>query len=130
MKGMVDYMKQIFTKKDLKTGDIIVRRNDSIEVVNVELGGTLVKDGGYNELSSLKDDLTESLCEDYDVMEVYRPKELYHFNFYGYEYGELMFDRYGELMFDRESDVLEPLKITMREIEEKFGCPVVIVREE
>lgn len=91
--------KKVFTKKDLKNGDVIVRRNGWVEIVCVDLG-VLITAGGWNNLSELNDDLTDNDNEyfnsdEYDIVEVYRPKDKYQcqFNPECYKKGELVYDR-------------------------------------
>ena len=69
-----DWSKE-FTKADLKTGDVILRRNGDVEIVNRELETLICKDGGYNLLKCFRNDLTHSAMKEYDIIEVRRPKE-------------------------------------------------------
>lgn len=98
--------KKVFTKSDLKNGDIIVRRNGWVEVVIVDLNVLLCRDGGWNTLSDVKADLTDVDSEyddKYDIVKVYRPTEEHHccFSISGYTQ--------GELVYDRERDTEKPL---------------------
>ena len=97
--------KKMFTKSDLKNGDVIVRRNGSVEIAIVDLGVFITKDG-WNNLKTLADDLTDGeypIDKDWDIMKVYRPVKNYHCQFYPDNYKK------GDLVFDRERDV-KPVK--------------------
>lgn len=92
--------KKVFTKSDLKNGDVIVRRNGSVEIAIVDLG-VLVTKGSWNNLKDLKADLTDcdSLDEnEWDIVKVYRPIEKYHCQFSDDAYTK------GKLVYDRERD--------------------------
>ena len=86
-----------FTKDDLKTGDVIVKKDNDVEIVCLETG-TLIRKEGYNNLSDIKSDLTYIYSNEnynYNIIKVYRPHESYQCCF-DYEYyieGELVYDR-------------------------------------
>ena len=88
-----DFMKNEFTKSDLENGDVIVRRDGSVEIVCTETG-TLITEDGYNLLSDVREDLTDKYECDYDIMKVYRPQHPSQCQFCGcYKGGELVYDR-------------------------------------
>lgn len=92
-----DWSKE-FTKADLKTGDVVLRRNGEVEIVNYELGTLICKEGGYNLLSHFRDDLTHFSMKEYDIVEVRRPKEKCDCCFdaigpYDYRRGTLVYER-------------------------------------
>lgn len=71
-----DFMYNEFTKADLRTGDVILRRNGKVEILNRELGVFICDCGGWNDFDKLKDDLTTMYIDNqYDIMEVRRPLE-------------------------------------------------------
>lgn len=109
-----DYMNN-FKKSNLKNGDIIVRRNGSIEIVCVETGVLITENGKFNLLKYIKEDLTSSYCEIFDIVEVYRPEEPFQCSFLREEFQE------GELVYYREPD---PIEVTLEEIAELKGVPV------
>ena len=94
--------KKVFTKSDLKNGDVIVRRNGNVGVVMVDLG-VLIADDGWNDLDDINEDLTDCDTivyddEGYDIVKVYRPRSKYQCQFYSDAYTD------GELIYDRERD--------------------------
>lgn len=71
--------------KDLKNGDFVVKNNGSIELVASTVAAQILltchRNGidpgyscGWNALDHMNDDLTSSLDSDYDIMEVFRPR--------------------------------------------------------
>lgn len=84
----------MFTKNDLKSGDVIVRRNGNVEIVCLETR-TLITRNGFNMLEDTRDDLTEISSKEWDIMQVYRPTEPHHCQFKEsvYKQGRLVFDR-------------------------------------
>lgn len=91
----------MFTKSDLKNGDIIVRRNGDVEIVIVDRG-VLVSKTGWNRLRDVREDLTDDadFCEEWDIVKVYRPKHDYQCQFD-------CEDR-GTPIYDRERDTKKP----------------------
>ena len=108
VKGLVED-KKVFTKSDLKNGDVIVRQNGSVEIVMLDLGMLITCDG-WNNLNEVMDDLTDEdsyyFDDGYDIVKVYRPVEKYHCSFTPshYEHGELVYDR------ERDTKPVEPPK--------------------
>lgn len=96
--------KKVFTKKDLKNGDVIVRRNGNVEIAIVDLN-VLITEDGCNNLYEVTNDLTRpsSVFNDgrYDIMKVYRPTQNWHC--------QLNASEHGELVYDRERDTEKPL---------------------
>lgn len=112
-----DFMeKKLFTKADLQDGDFLVQRDGLTEVVNLRLGALLIKDGHWNNLDEIEDDLTNKYFEEYDIIKVYRPTNKSHFSFNYYENGDLVFDR-------------EKIKeISLADLEKQYGCKVKITK--
>lgn len=103
----------MFTKNDLQTGDILIRRNGETGIVLKELGYIINKDFTAL-LSNTLEDLTLGLDSTYDIMKVYRGiHKQTHFGFKNFTN--------GELVFDRERDWVTPIEMTISEIEEKLG---------
>ena len=101
--------KKVFTKKDLKNGDVIVRENGWVEIVIVDLDMLVTKNEGWNNLSCVREDLTDSDSEgdfQYDIVKVYRPCKRWQccFNANSYTAGELVYDR------ERDTKPAEPPK--------------------
>lgn len=121
--------KKVFTKSDLRNGDILKKRNGDIEVVIVDSGLRIVLEArygygygyGYNRLSDLNEDLTHrDLGDAYDIVAVRRPKK-------GCACDYSLFDEaMGELVYDRERDTIREL--TIEEIEKEFGIKVKFER--
>ncbi len=106
-----DFMNKEFTKSDLKSGDVILRRNGKVEIVCLETGTCILKNG-YNKLSEINEDLTyQDDLVDYDIVKVYRPKEPYQCGFSEYAY------KHGELVYKRDDVV----RMTLKEVEDKLG---------
>jgi hypothetical protein len=98
--------KKMFTKSDLKNGDVIVRRNGWVEIVIVDLD-VLVSKHGWDSLYDINEDLTDcdsqNYSDEYDIVKVYRPRERYHCVFDKDAYTK------GTLVYDRERDTKKPL---------------------
>lgn len=70
-----DFMNKEFTKADLKTGDVILRRNGDVEIVNRELDMLICKNCGWNDLKSIQEDLTDICGEIFNIVKVKRPNK-------------------------------------------------------
>ena len=115
-----DFMNKTFTKADLKTGDIIKRRNGSTEIVILELDVCVCKKG-FNRLSSINNDLTYDRYDQSDVVAVRRPKNANQCQFAAFDL-EL-----GDIVYDRERDSV--VEMTMEEICAALGKTIKIVKE-
>lgn len=118
--------KETFTKKDLKDFDYIVLRNGMVELVSVSLNNTIVvvdpdEDcsivGGFGRLDDYSEDLTCDFEYQFDIIEVYRPKN--EISNCPLRYLE------GELIYERP----KKKKMTLEEIREKLGFDFEIVEE-
>lgn len=89
-----DFMNKEFTKADLKTGDVIKRRNGSVEIVNYELK-TFICKRGWNDLDDIREDLTDKDCSHYDIIAVRRPRKKgdCQFDAFGCQHGTLVYER-------------------------------------
>ena len=118
-----DFMDKKFTKADLKSGDIVLRRDGNVEIVCIETG-TLIQRDGFSSLYELTDDLKciYSDKEDNfdDIVAVRRPKQPYDCQFCAF-YEEL-----GELVYERKD---EPEEMTLEEICKALGKEIKIVKE-
>lgn len=115
-----DYMNKQFIKSDLRNGDVLVLRNGDVEIVIPETFTRITSKGGCNYLSNIKEDLTNSSNNDFDIVKIYRPKKTLQCCFD---------DRYftqGELVFDRGT--IEPIEITLEEIAKLKGVSVDRIR--
>lgn len=107
-----------FTKADLKTGDVVLRRNGEIEIVNYELGTLICKEGGYNLLSYFRNDLTHIHTREWDIIEVRRPKEKCDCCF-----DAMGVSRRGTLVYERK----EPEEMTLAEVCRLLGKEIKII---
>lgn len=114
-----DFMKNKFTKSDLKTGDVVLRRNGLVEIVFLETE-SLINKGGFNLLSKVEEDLTaeKDLCsKNWDIMAVRRPQEPGDCVFLAFDH------KFGKLVYDREKDEeikKEDVETAIKEISEKL----------
>lgn len=68
-----DFMKHTFTKADLKTGDVVLRRNGDVEIVNRELQ-MFIRKNGWTDFNDIYTDLTSLLGgKGWDIVSVRRP---------------------------------------------------------
>ena len=116
-----DFMDNKFTKADLKSGDVILRRDGSVEIVCLETG-TLIRKDEFNILDELTDDLTDIFNDEDsdDVIAVRRPKQPYECQFCAFDEG------FGELVYERKD---EPEEMTLEEICKALGKEIKIVKE-
>lgn len=120
-----DFMKdKKFTKADLKNGDVVMRRNGNVEIVCLETD-TLIRQSGYNSLSSIDEDLTVTkdsrASHSWDIVAVRRPRGSKDCGFYAFR------DNCGELIYDRERDDPEIEEMTMEDVCKALGKRVKIV---
>lgn len=116
-----DFMDNKFTKADLKSGDVVLRRNGSVEIVCLETGALIRRDG-FNILDELTDDLLSTFNDDDsdDIIAVRRPKQPYHCQFCAFD------EELGELVYERKD---EPEEMTLEEICKALGKEIKIVKE-
>ncbi len=112
-----DFMNNKFTKANLKTGDVIQRRNGKVEIVNLELGMLILK-AGWNNLDEITEDLTDKNGEEYDIVAVRRPivKGDCQFDAFTYKWGYLVYER------------TEPIEMTLAEVCKLLGKEIKIVK--
>lgn len=112
-----DFMNKEFTKDDLKNGDVCVCRNGETCIAIPDVGTFIFCDGiiTFNDFLT---DLKHKRLNNYDIIDVFRPKKNFHCSLIeNYENGEHIFQR------------AEPLKLTLKEIAEKFGVDEVEIME-
>lgn len=84
-----------FAKSDLMTGDVILRRNGSVEIICLQTG-TTISPTGFNFLNDLKEDLTSTYNDSgWDTIAVRRPREPHHCQFCAFkqDLGDLVYER-------------------------------------
>lgn len=107
-----------FTKADLKTGDVILRRNGNTEIVNRELEMLICK-GGWNDLDNIEEDLTNGFGnKDSDIIAVRRPTYKGHCSFGAFE------GNWGTLVYERE----EVEEMTLAEVCKLLGKNIKIIQ--
>lgn len=118
-----DFMdKKIFTKADLKNGDVIKRRNGNVGIVCVDTG-TIIVGRGWDSLDEINPDLTfkPSSSGQSDIVKVLRPTKP----------SDCQFDAFscnlGTLVYDRERDDPEVEEMTMDDVCKALGKRVKIV---
>lgn len=103
-----------FTKSDLKTGDIVLRRNGDTEIVILEQQSFIAKTG-YNLLSSVNEDLTSTCSSNWDIIAVRRPVLIGDCTFSAFDANR------GILIYEREE-----VEMTIEEICKALGKKVRI----
>ena len=114
-----DFMNGTFTKADLKTGDVILRRNGWVEIVNRELDTCITKEG-WNDLDTTKKDLTDGDNKEFDIIAVRRPIKKSQCQFDAFKY------KLGTLIYDRERDTVE--EMTLAEVCKLLGKNIKIIK--
>lgn len=88
-----------FTKADLRTGDVVLRRNGNVEIVNLELK-MFIRPAGWSDFDGICEDLTAcSGSTNWDIVAVRRPldKEDCQFNAFDNNCGILKYERTDEI---------------------------------
>ena len=110
-------MNREFTKADLKTGDVVMRRDGSTEIVNCELEMFITKTG-WNDFDNTREDLTNILKEEYDIIAVRRPRCKADCQFDAFELN------WGKLVYERK----EVEEMTLAEVCKLLGKEIKIVK--
>lgn len=113
-----DFTDKPFTKADLKTGDVILRKSGEVEIVIRELN-VLVYKNGWSDLASVDEDLTDKTGKSYNIVAVRRPIEEGDCQFCAFE------RNYGTLIYDRNRDEVEEL--TLAEVCKLLGKNIKII---
>lgn len=82
-----------FTKSDLQDGDIVVKRNGSVEMLFEDGFVLLGENVGFNEIEVINDDLTHRIDKKFDIVEVYRPTHASQRSKAGYKYAKCVYKR-------------------------------------
>ena len=112
------------TKKDLKSGMTVITRNGNKYLVLTNCVSSTLQDfclvgpTGYLESCGYADDLTDGICDEWDIMEVYNAKIL-----------ETTYSMptYSHPIWKRIESI-EHKEMTIAEIEKELGYPIKIVR--
>lgn len=116
-----NFMNKEFTKSDLKSGDVVLRRRGDVEIVCLETGTLIRKTDGWNELSDINEDLTHKPYRDYsmsdcDIVAVRRPVKPGDCRFSAFD------EKAGELVYDRGEEM------TLEEVCKELGREIKIVK--
>ena len=115
-----DFMNKEFTKADLRTGDVILRRNGDVEIVNRELKMLICQSGGWNDLDNIREDLTNAyLNKNRDIVEVRRPT-----NNCDCCFDAMSICRRGTLVYERK----EVEEMTLAEVCKLLGKEIKIIK--
>ena len=112
-----DFMNKTFTKADLKTGDVVLRRNGQTEIINRELEMCISKNG-WNDLDGVYTDLTSKFNQEWDVIAVRRPKEKFDCRFDAFE------RNCGTLVYERK----EVEEMTLEQVCKLLGKEIKIIK--
>lgn len=115
-----DFMGKEFTKDDLKTGDIVKRRNGETRIYIKEADmfiGSGVGDWEYGH--AYTSDLSSVTALRYDIVKIIRPAVISDISFDAFE------KNLGRLVFERE----ETIEMTLEEVCKALGKNVKIVKE-
>lgn len=110
-------MNKTFTKADLKTGDVILRRNGETEIINGELKMCITKNG-WNDLDDIYTDLTSKFGQEWDVIAVRHPKEKFECRFDAFKRNR------GTLVYERK----EVEEMTLEQVCKLLGKEIKIIK--
>ena len=119
-----NFMNREFTKSDLRSGDVILRRNGNVEIVCLETGTLIHQVDGWSKLSDIDEDLTYKLCcnnhsiPEYDIVAVHRPTKPSDCRFSAF------YAKAGELVYERK----EVEEMTLEEVCKLLGKEIKIVK--
>lgn len=118
-----DFMNREFTKSDLRSGDVILRRNGDVEIVCLETGTLICQTGGWNDLLDINEDLIyklycNHLVSEHDIMAVRRPREPGDCQFSAFD------EKLGELIYERK----EVKEMTLEEVCKELGREIKIIK--
>ena len=119
-----DYMNKnpsIFTKEDLKTGDVLLRRDGAVEIYNGELDMLILQED-WDDPSHIRLDLTSERTSDADIMAIRRPIAKSSCIFGAFEEGH----ERGILVYQRE-EVKEVEEMTLKEVCKLLGKEIKII---
>lgn len=114
-----DFMKKKqFTKSDLKTGDVILRRNGFVEIANCELK-MFIEQNGWTDFDDINSDLTHLIGgSDWDIIAVRRPNKKHECRFNAFD------KKLGTLVYERN----EPEEMTLEQVCKLLGKEIKIVK--
>lgn len=113
-----DFTTHEFGKSALKTGDIILCRNEEVGIVNRELEIIVIKND-WLDLNMFLEDLSHVQMSAWNIVAVRRPTERHHCQFSAFE------KEYGELVYERKG----PEEMTLEEVCKALGKEIKIVEK-
>ena len=119
----IDKNPSIFTKEDLKTGDVLLRRDGAVEIYNGELDMLILQED-WDDPSHIRLDLTSEITSDADIMAIRRPIAKSSCIFGAFEEGH----ERGILVYQRE-EVKEVEEMTLKEVCKLLGKEIKIISE-
>lgn len=114
-----------FTKKDLEDGDVVLRRDGTVEIY-IEKFGCFIGNDTYSTTMCLNDDLTDISDKNEDIIKVKRPKHFSECRFHIFDNNTL-----GTVVYDRDnpnSIEMPVIEMTFAEIENALGHRVKVVK--
>ena len=108
----------MFTKADLKTGDVLLRRDGTVEIYNGELD-VFILQSHWNDPSNTRLDLTSKINKNADIMAIRRPVTKSDCIFGAFEEG---YER-GVLVYQRK----EVEEMTLEEVCKLLGKEIKII---
>ena len=106
-----------FTKADLKTGDVLMERDGTVQIL-IKERGLLITKNGWNNLDCIEDDLTNKHHKDFDIVAVRRPLEKCDCVFTAFN------AKRGELIYERK----EVEEMTLEQVCKLLGKEIKIVK--
>lgn len=117
----IDKNPSIFTKEDLKTGDILLRRDGAVEIYNGELDMLILQED-WDDPSHIRLDLTSEITSDADIMAIRRPIAKSSCIFGAFEKGH----ERGILVYQREK-AKKVEEMTLKEVCKLLGKEIKII---
>ncbi len=116
-----DFMRKEFTKDDLKTGDVVLRRGGTVNIyVETATENRFVSLLGYfRSFDYIRQDLTGVTNSELDIIAVRRPNDISDMSFDAFE------KKLGSLVYERD----ETVEMTLEEVCKALGKNVKIVKE-
>lgn len=108
---------RMFTKKDLKNGDMVKLRNGTIGIILLGIDCLLTAETGGYCLKYVKNDLTHDTYSDRDIVAVYRTNNPEMVSFRSFNRDELVYER------------KEVEEMTLEEVCKALGKEIKIVKE-
>ena len=112
-----DFMNKEFTKEDLRTGDVVMQRDGTIQIANCELGMFITNDW-WNDMDSFSSDLIHNMDKNFDIIAVRRPIEKTDCTFKAFKYES------GILIYERK----EVEEMTLAEVCRLLGKEIKIIK--